>query len=117
MAEFSGQVILVGGSSGGVGRKVAAALLERGATVALHYRSRDTHIKELTSVAGPERIMAVQADLADRASARRMVTGVVERFGRVDGYLSTVGSRLELEPSPRSPTTPSTTPSGSSWSA
>lgn len=98
MAEFSGQVILVGGSSGGVGRKVAAALLERGATVALHYRSRDTHIKELTSVAGPERIMAVQADLADRASARRMVTGVVERFGRVDGYLSTVGSRLELEP-------------------
>jgi 2-hydroxycyclohexanecarboxyl-CoA dehydrogenase len=98
MNDFSGQVILVGGSSGGVGRKVTEQLLERGATVVLHYRSRDTHIKQLSEDVAPERVMAVKADLADRASARRMVTDVVTRFGRIDGFLSTVGTQLELEP-------------------
>jgi NAD(P)-dependent dehydrogenase (short-subunit alcohol dehydrogenase family) len=98
MNDFSGQVILVGGSSGGVGRKVAEELLDRGATLALHYRSRDTHIKQFMSDVGPERIMAVQADLTDRTSARQMVSDVVEQLGRIDGFLSTVGSRLELEP-------------------
>lgn len=98
MDDFSGQVILVGGSSGGVGRKAAEQLLERGATVALHYRSRDRHIKQLVADVAPERVMTVQADLTDRASARRMINDVVARFGRIDGFLSTVGTQLELEP-------------------
>ncbi|MGV9914706.1 SDR family NAD(P)-dependent oxidoreductase [Streptomyces tendae] len=98
MNDFTGHVMVVGGSSGGVGREAAAQLLERGATVVLHYRSRDSHIEELTRGVPAERFMAVRADLTDRAAARRMVADIVGRFGRIDGLLSTVGTQLALEP-------------------
>jgi NAD(P)-dependent dehydrogenase (short-subunit alcohol dehydrogenase family) len=86
--DFSGQVILVGGSSAGVDRNVAEQLLQRGATVALHYRARDTQIKQLAEDVAPERVMAVQADLTDRASARQMVSDVITRSSRIDGLSS-----------------------------
>jgi NAD(P)-dependent dehydrogenase (short-subunit alcohol dehydrogenase family) len=42
--------------------------------------------------------MAIRADLSNRSSARQMVTDVVAHFGRIDGFISTVGTQLELQP-------------------
>jgi NAD(P)-dependent dehydrogenase (short-subunit alcohol dehydrogenase family) len=98
MDDFTGLVVLVGGSSGGVGQAVAEQLAERGAQLALHFNSRDAHAKKLIDEYGSSRVKAFQADLSNRAATRDLVGGVVDYFGRIDGFISTVGTQLALEP-------------------
>ncbi len=102
---LAGRVILVTGSSRGIGAEVAARAAADGATVAVHYR---------TSPEGAERTLArvrvaggdgaaFGADLSDGAEAEALVHRVLERFGRLDGLVNNagrtqVGPFLELDP-------------------
>ncbi len=88
--SLSNQVILVTGSTRGIGRAVAAELLARGATVAVHGRD----IEQVKSVCGelhPRRAEAFAADLSDPEAARGLVRAVVERCGGLDGLVNNAG--------------------------
>jgi 3-oxoacyl-[acyl-carrier protein] reductase len=105
MPELAGRVVLVTGSSRGIGAEVAVRAAAEGATVAVHYR---------TSVEGAERTLGrvreaggdgatFEADVADGGQAEGLVGRVLERFGRLDGLvnnagLTQVGPFLELDP-------------------
>jgi 3-oxoacyl-[acyl-carrier protein] reductase len=103
--QFAGRVVLVTGSSRGIGAAVARQAAREGATVAVHYqRAADAAARTLEQVreAGGDGDV-FQADLADGAQAERLVQGVIDRFGRIDGLvnnagLSQVGPFLELRP-------------------
>jgi 2-hydroxycyclohexanecarboxyl-CoA dehydrogenase len=96
--EFEGRAVLVAGASGGIGRAAASMLLERGANVALHYRSNPGPLEELLSRYGSKRVKLTQGDLTVRADVERMVSDCVEAFGKVDAFLSTVGYALRIKP-------------------
>ncbi|HUQ43182.1 MAG TPA: SDR family NAD(P)-dependent oxidoreductase [Candidatus Limnocylindria bacterium] len=103
--ELAGRVILITGSSRGIGAAVAVRAAEEGATVAVHYhRGEDAAGRTLGRVraAGAE-AEAFKADVADGAAAERLVHDVIGRFGRVDGLvnnagLTQVGPFLEIDP-------------------
>lgn len=103
--SLADRVVLVTGSSRGIGAEVAVKAAVEGATVAVHYgTSRD----------GAERTLAriretggdgdcFGADIADGMQAERLVVSVIERFGRVDGLVNNagrtqVGPFLEIRP-------------------
>jgi len=104
-ASLADRVVLITGSSRGIGAEVAVKAAAEGATVAVHYH---------TSPEGAERTMdrvrtaggngeAFQADLTDGAAAEGLVHAVIARFGRIDGLvnnagLTQVGPFLEIEP-------------------
>jgi 3-oxoacyl-[acyl-carrier protein] reductase len=103
--ELAGRVILVTGSSRGIGAEVALKAAAKGATVAVHHR-QSTEGAERTAdgarAAGAE-AEVFTADLADGAQAERLVADVIERFGRLDGLvnnagLTQVGPFLEIDP-------------------
>ena len=102
---LSGRVVLVTGSSRGIGAAIARKAAAEGATVAIHYeRAADAAARSLARVqeAGADGEV-FQADLRDGPAAERLVHDVIERFGRIDGLvnnagLSQVGPFLELEP-------------------
>jgi 3-oxoacyl-[acyl-carrier protein] reductase len=99
------RVVLVTGSSRGIGAEIAVKAGAEGAVVAVHY---------VQSRAGAERTLArvresggsgdcFSADLADGPQAERLVTDVVARFGRIDGLVNNAGMdqrgpTLELSP-------------------
>jgi 3-oxoacyl-[acyl-carrier protein] reductase len=98
-------VVLVTGSSRGIGAEVAAKAAEEGATVAVHYRSSaDGAQRTVDRVKSWGRESeAFQADLTDGAQAEALVAQAIERFGRVDALvnnagLTQVGPFLELTP-------------------
>ena len=99
------RVVLVTGSSRGIGAEVAAKAAAAGATLAVHYhRSSDGAERTLARVreAGSDGAVFA-ADLADGRQAERLVAAVIDRFGRVDGLvnnagLTQVGPFLEIEP-------------------
>lgn len=102
---LGGRVVLVTGSSRGIGAEVAVKAAGEGAVVAVHYhRSADGAERTLARVrdAGEEGA-AFAADLADGREAEGLVAAVIERFGRIDGLVNNagrtlVGPFLEIEP-------------------
>jgi 3-oxoacyl-[acyl-carrier protein] reductase len=98
-------VVLITGSSRGIGAEVAAKAAAEGAVVAVHYhRSRDGAERTLARVrkAGAEGD-CFAADIEDGDQAERLIGDVIERFGRVDGLvnnagLTQVGPFLEIQP-------------------
>ncbi len=99
------RVVLVTGSSRGIGAEVAIKAAAAGATVAVHYReSPDGAERTLARVreAGGDGA-SFAADVADGRQAEGLVAAVIERFGRVDGLVNNagrtqVGPFLEIEP-------------------
>ena len=80
MSEFEGQVAIVTGAAGGVGREVVRLLHEAGASVVAE--DIDPKVEEL--VTGDGRIVAVEGDVAHASTAQGAVTFALERFGRLD---------------------------------
>lgn len=102
---LAGRVVLVTGSSRGIGAEVAVKAAAEGATVAVHYhRGADAAQATLARVrahGGPAEVFA--ADIADGPQAEALVGQVIERFGRIDGLVNNagrtlVGPFLDIEP-------------------
>ncbi|MFJ1256655.1 SDR family NAD(P)-dependent oxidoreductase [Cupriavidus sp. CuC1] len=96
--NFSQRVVLVAGASGGIGLEVSRLLLERGAKVALHYRTSPRGLSELAERFGSDRVLLVRGDLTKGADVEAIVAQTVERFGKLDAFLSTVGTALRIKP-------------------
>jgi 3-oxoacyl-[acyl-carrier protein] reductase len=98
-ALLADRVVLVTGSSRGIGAEIAVKAGAEGATVAVHYQS---------SAEGAQRTLArvreaggdgeaFCADVADGPQAERLVAQVIDRFGRVDGLVNNAG-RTQVGP-------------------
>lgn len=103
---LAGRVVLVTGSSRGIGAEIAAKAGAQGATVAVHYYLTSADDAQRTAgrvrdAGGQAEVFA--ADVADGAQAEQLVRQVIERFGHIDGLvnnagLTQVGPFLEIEP-------------------
>ena len=88
--SFADQIILVTGSTRGIGRAVATELIARGATVAVHGRDLE-QVERVCEELHPRRAVAFAADLSDPEAARGLVRSVVERCGALDGLVNNAG--------------------------
>ncbi len=89
MSGIKDKVILVTGASGNLGGAVAERALAAGARVAATDRAADALKARFTESA--QIALFPGLELADAASCADFVTRSAERFGRVDGLVSTVG--------------------------
>ncbi len=85
-ANLKGSVALVTGGSLGIGRATCVALARAGAQVAVNYHShRDEADQVVRAIrdSGSQAIK-VRADVADQLAVEKMVSEVVEHFGKLD---------------------------------
>jgi len=83
--DLSGQVALVTGAGRGIGRAIALALSDAGASVAVCARSED----EISGTAGEiaarnGHALAIRADVAERQDVERMIAEVERDMGPID---------------------------------
>jgi 3-oxoacyl-[acyl-carrier protein] reductase len=102
---LAGRVVLVTGSSRGIGAEVAVKAAAEGAIVAVHYNQSAEAAEGTLSRArsvGPE-AEGFAADLREGRQAEDLVTRVIDRFGRIDALVNNagrtlVGPFLEIDP-------------------
>ncbi len=90
---LQGRAAIVTGGSTGIGTAVALALAREGCDVAINYRKHEEEARAVLS--GIETLgrrgLAVRADVASFSEAERMVSQVVETFGRLDILVCNAG--------------------------
>ena len=88
--RFDGEIALVTGGAGILGRRFCAGLAEAGAQVAVVDVSVDSAREVASEIAGAE---AIACDVADPESVRNCVSAVIERFGRIDVLLNNAATK------------------------
>jgi glucose 1-dehydrogenase len=91
--DLKGQAAIVTGASSGLGRAIALAMAEAGASVAVNYNSSqekaDAVVAEIEAAGGTA--FACQGDTSDEAAVLRLFDEAVERFGGVDIVVANAG--------------------------
>ncbi len=87
---LDGQVYIVTGGSGGLGRATAEALVADGAKVVVSGRSADA-LERAVAELGAGSATGVVADNADPGTPRLLVDAARSTYGRLDGALISVG--------------------------
>ena len=87
------KVAIVTGSSRGVGRAIAEAYGEKGASVVVNYSSSqkaaDEVVKKIQGFG--MKAIAVRADVAKKEEVERLVQAAIDEFGRVDVLVNNAG--------------------------
>ncbi|MBN2500305.1 MAG: SDR family NAD(P)-dependent oxidoreductase [Anaerolineales bacterium] len=95
MSDLHGKVVLVTGAGRGLGRTLAKALAERGATVAANDLTPihiDTLVEEIEAQGGTAK--AYLADVSKKLALQTMLNEVLDDWGRVDMLVN----HAEVEP-------------------
>lgn len=90
--DFSGKIALITGATGALGRVVARQFYDAGATLALTSTDEQKLHQLFADLAlNPDHLLIGGVNLSDPAQAEAAVQQVVQRFGRIDILVNTVG--------------------------
>ena len=93
--DFKNKVILVTGSSSGIGFGIAEAFKKKGATIVLNSRHENTLIKAQEDLGG---VCGIVADVTEPSQAKFLIEEVIRQFGQLDSLVCNVGSGRSVPP-------------------
>jgi 3-oxoacyl-[acyl-carrier protein] reductase len=101
--DLSGKTALVTGGSRGIGAAAVRAFAAAGARVGLHFRSERTVAEALAAELG-DKVVLLQADLAQASDCERLWREAVARLGQVDVLVNNAGVAVGSPHEPASET-------------
>ena len=98
--DLKGKVVLITGSSTGIGAAAAVAFGNLGARVAVHYNSSQDAADEVFQAVKATGAQAVllQGDVVDSIQCKKLVAEAVKAFGRIDILINNAGALVQRVP-------------------
>ena len=100
MFDLNGRVAVVTGGNGGIGLGLARGLVAAGATVVVAGRNAvksRAAVDELSTI-GRGSAIAIEVDVIEEASVQRLVSGTLDRCGRLDILVNNAGINVRKLP-------------------
>lgn len=90
---LTGQVALVTGAARGIGKAIAIALAEQGATVLLNFRGNEAVVSEVREIIRQKGFCAeiIQADVTQKTQVEAMVGTIIKKYGHLDILVNNAG--------------------------
>jgi len=89
--EMDGKVVVVTGASMGIGEAIATIFAHHGASVVLLSRDASRAEAARRRIGHTERTLALACDVRNRQEIDRVISAVLERFGRIDVWVNNAG--------------------------
>jgi len=96
--KLEGKIAAVTGGSAGIGRAIAEAYLEEGASVAIMARNAEKASSVLADIDAGDRLIFIQGDAMDQDAVEGFVDKTAAHFGRVDILVNNAGGAGDLQP-------------------
>ena len=94
---FDGKIVIITGASEGIGAHLAAALIQRGARVALAARNESS--LQIAAGSDATKTLILAGDLTDEATRVSLIAKTIERWGRLDIVINNAGRGSYYPPS------------------
>ncbi|HEX5080530.1 MAG TPA: SDR family NAD(P)-dependent oxidoreductase, partial [Blastocatellia bacterium] len=96
--DLRGKVAIVTGAGSGIGRATAIALARNGAAVVVNFFKNDKGATETVADIQLMRrnALLIRADVTKRPQVARLITEVIDNFGRIDILVNNAGSIVKL---------------------
>lgn len=106
MSRFEGKVVIVTGSSSGIGQAILLAFFCEGAYVVLHgsntERIKNTEKLLIKNGAIKNRYLVVQGEIQDEAIQDKIINETVTKFGKIDVLINNAGVGIKAGADPLS---------------
>lgn len=99
MLEFKDKVVLVTGSSRGIGRSIAISFAKEGANVIINYSGNDIDAElayEIVSSYG-NKCMKIKANVGRENDVKRMIDTIINEFGKIDILVNNAGIAIDSD--------------------
>ena len=99
MSEFKDKVVLVTGSSRGIGRSIAIAFAKEDANVIINYKTSELDAEvayDIISSYGNQ-CMSIKADVSNEDNVKDMIDEIMGKFGRIDILVNNAGIAIDSE--------------------
>ena len=99
------RTVLVTGGSRGLGEAIVKTLAQQGFKVVLNYYKSKDAAEKLVSEIGEEKVIAIQADVRNRAEVDEMIKQATEHFGQIDVVVNNALVDFKFDPIKQKPFT------------
>lgn len=97
--EFKGKVVLITGSSRGLGRSIAVKFAKEGANVIINYRNSQKEAEVLLDILSTygQECMCIKADVSKEDEVITMIEKIINKFGKIDVLVNNAGIAIDAE--------------------
>jgi len=89
--EYDGKKVLITGGSRGIGKATALAFADKGARIAINFRSDQAAALATKKLLKGDGHLLIQGDVSDEADTKRIVDEAIDYFGTVDILINNAG--------------------------
>lgn len=94
------KVVLVTGSSRGIGKAIVTDFARKGYNVVINYIKEDNKAKELKERLEKEyhiKALTIRADVSNENEVQKMIDTIINKFGRIDVLINNAGIAIDKE--------------------
>jgi len=95
--DFIDKIVLVTGSSRGIGKACAVRFAEAGAHVVIHFNKNHKAAEQVLKSLSANNHFLVKADLADAGQVKSLAEQVLNKYGRIDVLVNNAGVFEEFD--------------------